>query len=75
MSCKSQVVTFNWKEKEHNTTETYNFPRLFTYLMPDKIEVSAVEHKMTVKITKNFFESKMSFLEFYLIQNMVAKRS
>ena len=27
-----------------------------TYLTPDKIEVSAVEHKMTVQITFNFFE-------------------
>ena len=33
-----------------------------TYLTPDKIEVSAVEYKMTLKITKNF-ESETSFFE------------
>ena len=71
VSCKNQVVTFNWK-KNRKTTQLKQVTlhicsHTCTYLTPDKIEVSAVEHKMIVKITKNCFESKTSFFEFYLI--------
>ena len=55
VSCKNQVVTFDWKTQEDNITEKIAVHvSLHTYLIPDKKDVSAAERKMTEKIAENF---------------------
>ena len=77
VSCKILVVALNWKKNSKTTklNQVTLHTCSHTYLTPDKIKVSAVEHKMTVKIAKNCLNQKSSFLEFHLIYNKVAKRS